>query len=190
MQSKYADKIHILIGFEGEWIRPEYGSLMKDLAKDPIIDYFVGSIHHVHGMPIDYDRQTYDNAIRVCLQNHSGESAEAQPGLVGDATATGERALYAAYYDQQYEMLTWLKPRVVGHFDLIRLLSMDFERDVKAMWPDVWCKMVRNLAVVVEYGGWLECNTSALRLELSEPYPGRAVAEVSKCEVDRDLHRG
>jgi histidinol-phosphatase (PHP family) len=37
--------------------------------------------------------------------------------------------------------------------------------------------MERNLAFVHQYGGILECNTSALRKGLKEPYPARAVAE-------------
>ncbi|OAA54845.1 mRNA decapping hydrolase [Niveomyces insectorum RCEF 264] len=34
----------------------------------------------------------------------------------------------------------------------------------------------RNLQCVADYGGWLECNTAALRKGLAEPYPGRSIA--------------
>jgi histidinol-phosphatase (PHP family) len=88
-----------------------------------------------------------------------------------------ERALWGQYYDEQYAMLQVLQPKVVGHFDLIRLLSSDPGRDVRKEWEEVWQGMVRNLEVVKGYGGWLEVNTSALRKGLAEPYPERGVAE-------------
>lgn len=180
LQSKYASQIHILIGFEGEWIRPDYAATITSLASDPIIDYFIGSVHHVHNIPIDLDRDFYDHAITLSLESRiNGEAMQQQQQLTnGEAKAAGEESLYCAYYDSQYEMLQALKPRVVGHFDLIRLLSVDPGRDVPSVWPTtVWKKMKRNLEFIVSYGGWLECNTSALRKGLAEPYPARFVAE-------------
>lgn len=75
-------------------------------------------------------------------------------------------------------MLEALKPRVVGHFDLVRLYSEVPGRDVRE-WKGVWERIVRNLEGVVKEGAWLECNTSALRKGLEEPYPCRVIAEVS-----------
>ncbi|KAL1891227.1 hypothetical protein Cpir12675_005044 [Ceratocystis pirilliformis] len=151
--------LHILIGIEGEWYRPEYAAHMRALLADPAIDYFIGSVHHARGgIPIDYDVATYATAVQA-------------------AGYGSERGLYAAYYDDQLEMLQALRPRIVGHFDLIRLLSNNPARDVRAEWPEVWERMLRNLRFVVELGAWLECNTSALRKGLSEPYPARQVAE-------------
>lgn len=172
MQKKYADKIHILIGFEGEWIRPDYGPLIKQLADEPAVDYFIGSLHHTCGIPIDYDRQTYDRAIAAVFKNRGVDDIE------DIGYDDREKALYETYYDEQYELLTALKPRVIGHFDLVCLLSIKPSRDIKALWPDVWDKVVRNLKAVVEYGGWLECNTSGLRKGLDTPYPSRNIAEV------------
>ncbi|KAK8042433.1 histidinol-phosphatase [Apiospora phragmitis] len=146
LQTAYASQIHILIGFEGEWLRPSYGPFIQSLAAEPCIDYFMGSLHHVNAVPIDYDSSYY------------------------------QKALYERYYDQQFEMLQALKPRVVGHFDLCRLMSKDPARDVR-QWTAVWDKIVRNLQFVAGYGGWLECNTSALRKGLAEPYPCRNIAE-------------
>ncbi|KAK3324627.1 polymerase/histidinol phosphatase-like protein [Cercophora scortea] len=158
LQRLYSAQIHILIGFEGEWIRPGCGPLIQTLASAPCVDYFIGSIHHAGGIPIDYDRATYHVAREAC-----GGSDE---------------AVFEKYYDEQLDMLVALRPKVVGHFDLIRLMS-----DVPDMGADevgdgaVWARVVRNLKEVVGYGGWLECNTSALRKGLAEPYPGRAIAE-------------
>lgn len=156
LQAKYADKIKILIGFEGEWIRPSYGPLIKELASHPTIDYFIGSVHHVHEIPIDYDTTMYSSAREK-------------------AGGTDER-LFEDYFDAQYEMLLALKPRVVGHFDLIRLLARDPNGDLRA-WKGVWERVERNLGLVVEQGGLMEVNSAGLRKGLKEPYPGRAVVE-------------
>lgn len=164
LQAKYADQVHILIGFEGEFIRPSvYGPLVQELAAHPAIDYFMGSLHHTCGIPIDFDKAMWEKAR--------------------DAAGGTDELAYGRYYDEQHVMLTTLKPRVVGHFDLIRLMSSDPDRDVRTAWSSegsgetVWDKIVRNLKVVQSYGGWLECNSSGLRKGLAEPYPSRAVAE-------------
>ena len=175
--------MHILIGFEGEWLRPAYGPLVQSLAAPACVDYVIGSVHHAAGVPIDYDSTLYARARDAC------GGTEAQ--------------LHARYYDDQLTMLQALRPRVVGHFDLVRLLSEDPARDLRAWDADaeggcgVWERVRRNLAFVAGYGGWLECNTSALRKGLAEPYPGRAIAEVSapassvcgKEDTDKKLRR-
>lgn len=158
LRSLYSSQLHILIGFESEWIRPSDLPRIQALASDPAVDYFIGSVHHAAGLPIDYDAAFYAKAVAACGGTEEG--------------------LYASYYDSQYEMLTSLRPNVVGHFDLIRLLSAEPGRKLKG-WEGgkVWEKVTRNLGFVASYGGLLECNTSALRKGLEDPYPGREVAE-------------
>ncbi|KAK3390263.1 Polymerase/histidinol phosphatase-like protein [Podospora didyma] len=158
LQAKYASQIHILIGIESEFIRASYGPLIEKLAAPACIDYILGSIHHTAGIPIDFDKAMYIQAKDAC------------GGL--------EMSLYQSYFDEQWVMLQELKPRVVGHFDLIRLLSDDPARDLKS-WDGgrLWEKVLRNLELVASYGGWLECNTSALRKGLADPYPARPIAE-------------
>ncbi|KAL2196863.1 polymerase/histidinol phosphatase-like protein [Corynascus similis CBS 632.67] len=170
LQDKYASQIRILIGFESEWIRPAYGTLIRSLAADSAIDYFIGSIHHAKGVPIDFDAPTYAAAVRAC--------------------GGSEQALFAAYFDEQFAMLETVRPRVVGHFDLVRLFSTDPGRSLKEEWNEegvgegkgegptaIWSRVLRNLEFVRGYGGWLECNTSALRKGLAEAYPKREIAE-------------
>lgn len=126
------------------------------MAGDERVDYFIGSVHHVHGIPIDYDKTFYAKAVTA-----SGGSNE---------------KLFGDYYDAQLEMLNVLKPRVVGHFDLIRLLA-DEKDACPTRWVGVWEKIVRNLRVVVEQGGLLEVNSSGLRKGMREPYPGKRIVE-------------
>ena len=145
-----------MIGFEGEWIRPSYKDLICELASNQNIDYFIGSVHHVHEIPIDYDRALYVKARNV-------------------AGGADER-LFEDYFDSQYDMLKALKPKVVGHFDLIRLFSDHPDRDLREM-NGVWEKAVRNLKLILEQGALMEINSSGLRKGLKEPYPGRSVCE-------------
>ena len=133
---------------------------MLALAAAPAVDYFVGSVHHVHSIPIDYDAGKYAAAVAA-----SGRGGS-------------EEGLFEDYYDLQFQMLRALRPRVVGHFDLVRLMSESPGRDVRR-WAGVWERVRRNLQCVLEQGGMLECNSSALRKGLDEPYPCRVIAEVS-----------
>lgn len=157
LREKYASQINILIGFESEWIRPESKSIIKDLLARYNFDIFVGSIHHVHTKPIDFDHDMYYEARTI-----SGGSDE---------------DVFASYFDQQYDMLKALNPPLVGHFDLIRLKSDDPERAWTTM-PAVWEKIVRNLDFVASYGGILEINSSAIRKGMSEPYPKADICKV------------
>lgn len=95
-----------------------------------------------------------------------------------EACGGTEEGLYRVYYDDQMEMLEGLRPKVVGHFDLVRLLSEQPGRKMRGWGTgEVWEKVVRNLHFIQGYGGLLECNTSALRKGLLEPYPAKEIAE-------------
>lgn len=162
LREKYADRIKILIGFEIDWIRPESLALIERSLTTYPFDFFVGSVHHAHTVPIDYDREMYVKARQM-------------------AGGTDER-LYEDYFDAQFDMLSKLRPLVVGHFDLIRLKSDDPERSFTE-WPGVWERALRNLEFIARYGGMLELNSAALRKGMSEPYPK---AEI--CKVWNDVH--
>jgi histidinol-phosphatase (PHP family) len=65
LREKYQKEIKIIIGFEGEWIRRQYGSTNKTLDYDTAVDFFIGSVHHVHGVPIDYNAEICNQAIQL-----------------------------------------------------------------------------------------------------------------------------
>jgi histidinol-phosphatase (PHP family) len=157
LRNVYSSKIRLPIGFESEWIRPSTLDIILGLRAKYTFDFFIGSIHHAHTIPIDFDRATY-------------EMARAKAG------GTDER-LFEDYFDSQYEMLQALKPPVVGHFDLIRLLSDEPNAEFKDM-KRVWEKIRRNLEYITSYGGILELNSSALRKGLAQPYPCLAICQV------------
>ena len=82
--------------------------------------------------------------------------------------------MYNDYFELQYKVITQLKPTVVGHFDLIRLLQPEDDIDpttgkltkdvnLEIDWPDIWQLVIRNIKFVKLYGGLFELNSSALR---------------------------
>lgn len=168
LQQEYKDKMKIIIGFEVEGIDIPHIEYSQELiAKNNEIQMMVGSVHFVHQIPIDFTVELWKEAR---------------------SKSRTTRGLYCDYFDLQYRVITSLKPMVVGHFDLIRLLQPedDFDsttgkltRDVNVEidWPEVWERIVRNIKVVYEYGGLFELNSSAIRKGWDTPYPRRDIAE-------------
>lgn len=87
-----------------------------DLVQLHRLDYVVGSVHHVNGIPIDYDDELYIKAER------SSGSTE---------------SLFCDYFDHQFELLKGVRPEIIGlalrwslimpgHFDVVRLLRPNF----------------------------------------------------------------
>lgn len=150
LRAKYAAQIHILIGFECDWIRDESLSLIQRSLDRLPFEFFIGSVHHMHTIPIDYDRPMYERAREA-------------------AGGTDER-LFEDYFDAQLDMLQKLRPPVIGHLDLIRLKSDDPNASFRG-WPGVWARILRNLDYIAEYGGLVELNSAALRKGMDEPYP-------------------
>ena len=143
---------------EIDWIRPDSKKDIEDLLNKYQFDLFIGSVHHVHNIPIDYDKELY-----LAVRKKAGGTDE---------------DLFSDYFDSQFEMLRALKPPIVGHLDLIRLLSDDPNVDCRK-WPGVWEKIHRNLKFIAEYGGIIELNTAALRKGLKEVYPRGEICKVS-----------
>ncbi|MCJ1387333.1 histidinolphosphatase [Xylographa bjoerkii] len=156
LQSSYLLKIEVLVGVETDWIRPSSEQIIGKLLKRYRFDTLVGSVHHVHGVPTDFDRETYERA-----RNISGGTDE---------------KLYADYYDAQLKMLEAVKPPIVGHFDVIRLLSENPNASMRQHDP-VWSRILRNLSFISSYGGMLEINSAALRKGMSEPYPQSEICQ-------------
>ncbi|KAI4257246.1 MAG: hypothetical protein LQ352_001745 [Teloschistes flavicans] len=161
LQKAYSSSVKILVGMEIDWIRPSSGAFIARLLSDFHFDLFIGSVHHVHGIPIDYNTDLYEKAL--------------------DTSGGSNEDLFGDYFDLQYDMLTALKPPIVGHFDLIRLKSNDPDTEF-VKFEGVWKKIQRNLSFIANYGGILELNSAALRKGLKEPYPN---AEISKARQHR-----
>ncbi len=158
MKKKYGSEIKILVGLEIDWIRPSSRAFIEDVLQKYHFDLFVGSVHHVHAIPIDYDHELY---MKACEKSGGSEEQLAED-----------------YFDSHYEMLQALKPPIVGHFDLIRLKSGEPNASL-TRWKRVWQKILRNLDYIAGYGGIIELNSAAMRKGLTAPYPEAEICKVS-----------
>ena len=162
LRSKYSSHIRILIGFETEYIRPESIQNVQSLLEKYEFDFCVGSIHHVRGIPIDYNYELWQKAR--------------------DACGGTDELLFSQYFDEQFDLLSQIKPLVIGHFDVIRLWAPD--KMVRlGQWPSVWTRVIRNIDTVIRYGGLFEFNSSALRKGFEEAYPTSEIATVTTLKV-------
>ena len=172
VQQKFADRMHILVGCETEnicsphsvkFLRQVLGTtddaVPGSLVGAGIVDYLVGSVHHVYEIPIDFDRATYERAL----------SMGAEPK---------REQLLHGYLDAQYEVMDQLRPEIIGHMDLFRLYEpqagwLPSEASArKALYE----KLKRNIHFAASYGALFEANSAAFRKGWgSETYPGRDI---------------
>jgi len=117
----------------------------------------VGSVHHVFETPTDFDSDLFNDAV--------AKSPEKTPDSV-----------YQGYFDSQYEIITQLKPKIIGHFDVIRMYTPEEKISNKT-----WEKIKRNVDAVNAYGGIFEINSRAWKKNLEYAYPFKDILQVSFC---------
>ena len=127
-----------------------------------LVDYIVGSVHHIRGVPIDFDRPTYEMALK------SGQHDQKR-----------HLTMLQAYLDAQFEVMDRLRPEVIGHFDLYRLFEPYASWYPDSSTPDgraIHAKLKRNIHFAASYGALFEVNSAAFRKGWTdETYPGRHV---------------
>lgn len=171
----------LLVGFEAEGGLGEH-HLEKAHQLKGKFDIVVGSVHHVDGIPIDFDKKSWNSAKDLC---------------------GGYHGLFLRYYQLKNAMVRKLKPHVVAHFDLIKLFldSDDLDQDgnkigsydLSQVWPDVWDLIKDTVDYVDCYGGFFELNSAALRKGWTSPYPQRdilklLIAKEAKMCLSDDSH--
>ena len=155
LQEKYRSRIKIFAAIESETYSG-YREFMPYLLKTFQPDYVVGSVHFVDDMGFDYSPEQYALAA---------------------AAAGGIDALYCRYFDQQHEMITLLKPAVVGHFDLIRIFDPHY-RDRLAQ-PAIMERIRRNLSLIRDLDLILDFNLRSLLKGASEPYISLPILKIA-----------
>lgn len=154
------------------------------LAAHQEIDYVVGSVHHVSGVSIDFDRPTWLRAVADCAVTTPTMARDSTGALVL-APAQNEirepesmedvEAFVCAYLDAQHELITQQQPEVIGHFDLCMLFTPRFSLKASAK---VWDKVQRNVAAGVAYGALFEANAAAFRKGWDAAYPAPDVLQL------------
>lgn len=156
LQKKYSREIEIFAGMETETCTG-YQEFTPFLIKTFRPDYIVGSIHFVDDIGFDYSREEYDIAVK---------------------TVDGKDELYRRYFDQQYDMINFLKPSVVGHFDLIRIFDADYKQ--RLLRPEILSRIERNLTLIKKLGLIMDCNLRALSKGADEPYISRVILKMAR----------
>jgi histidinol-phosphatase (PHP family) len=151
LQKKYASDIHIAVGLETETYSGA-PAFIQGLLSEFRPDYMVGSVHHVNDINFDFGEDHYSRAT---------------------AAAGGLDALYGRYFDIQLDMITALRPAVVGHFDLIRIFDPEYQTRIEK--PAIKEKILRNLNTIRKLGLILDLNVRALYKGASEPYISRSI---------------
>lgn len=154
LQVAYARKIHLLVGAETEYMSEDSPRLMKELRERHRLDYIVASVHHVDGMPIDFDEAMFQQAV---------------------AKQQGLEPLLHKYLDHQLCLIEGLKPEVVGHFDVVRKYCPN-----AAFTGHLETKMRRNLEACARYGCLLEINSSGVGKRIARPFPGEDVLRLAQ----------
>ncbi len=145
---RFEGRITVLRGFETEAVPyAAYREIMQSFRSRFHFDYVVGSVHHVEDIQIDGTPEEFERAV------------EKFGGL---------EPLAVRYYEQVAELVSALKPEVVGHLDLIR---RNAPRDAVLESPAIIGAARRALEAVRESNAILDLNTAGWRKGLGAPYP-------------------
>ena len=158
----YREEITLLVGLETEYITSlDLDNLEKLLERfGEKTEYIVGSVHHVRGIPIDFDLSTFQS----CLGTFAGETEHKRM-----------EEFLCAYFDAQYEVLERFRPEIVGHVDLCRLYN---PRLMFSDYPRAQEKLERNVRLAVGYGALFEASAAPFRKGWDTAYPGKDVLKV------------
>jgi histidinol-phosphatase (PHP family) len=159
LQEKYRSQIKIFAAIESETYSG-YREFMPYLLTTFQPDYVVGSVHFVDDLGFDYSREQYQQTA---------------------AAVGGTDALYLRYFDLQYEMIAFLKPAVVGHFDLIRIFDPDYR--ARLAKPEMVVKIRRNLELIKDLGLIMDFNLRSLLKGATEPYITTSILAMAR-EMD------
>ena len=156
LQKQYADQLEIFIGFETEAHKGGVG-FARQMIDRYRPDYVLAGVHHVENIPFDSGPDDYQQAIETCKD---------------------VEALYCRYFDRQLEVMQRLEPRVIAHFDLIRIFDNGYEQRWKT--PAIWSRVERNLEHISRKDMILDYNVAALRKGMAEPYVSMPILEKAR----------
>ncbi|KAF8693882.1 ABC transporter, partial [Rhizoctonia solani] len=169
LKELYAERITLLVGLETDYITNNDLDQLEELLRrhEDRIEYVIGSVHHCNGIPIDFDKPTFERAVASFADSYESiaEIQESTPNHT-------QIAFLNSYLDAQFRLMERISPEVIGHFDLCRLYTPNLSLD------PVWEKVVRNVRYAVEYGAAFELNAAAFRKGWSGAYPGRDIVKL------------
>lgn len=151
LQQKYGDRIHILLGYEHDWLSP------TDFSG---YEFAIESVHYVPVdggvFCVDHSRATQENAIR---KHFSGDPYR----------------MCQAYFKIVCESCEHTKADILGHIELV--MKFNENRDLFDDTDPRYLNAALEAAdCAADSGRLVEINTGAIsRGYRKEPYPGRAM---------------
>ncbi|GBC92637.1 Histidinol-phosphatase [bacterium HR15] len=161
LAKEFEGRLTVLCGFEIEVVPPDrWVQLVERYRRDYGFDYIVGSVHFVRDGGIDSSVDDPDTrrALREC---------------------GGIENLALEYYQAVAEMVRAVRPEVVAHFDLVRLLAHRLGEAHLCETPRVSTAALHALEAVREAGSLLEVNTAGIRKGLGTPYPAAWIVQAA-----------
>lgn len=147
IRDRIGDKLDLLVGFETERLPPgDWASRMRELREQVKPDFIVGSVHDVDGLVVDFSPEKTREVA---------------------ATLGGVEIMQTKYFDAVIDVVTTLRPEVVGHIDLIR----KFDGPEPKFSPRVRRRIDDALEAVRAAGGVLDVNCATHRRGLGPVYP-------------------
>lgn len=152
----YEDRLEVLCGAEIEVV-PEatYVTDAASLRERHELDFVVGSVHWVGGLPIDTSRDDFKKAVAV------------QGGL---------EPFILRYYELVGEMVEKVRPEVIGHLDLPRLYA-DAAAELESASVRGAVGGVLERALAAE--SIIDLNVRAMSKGLSTPFPAPWIVQLA-----------
>ena len=147
LQAEFAGSIELLVGFETERL-PQDGwhERMTQLREQVDADFIIGSVHDVDGEWIDF----------------TPERTAALAERLG-----GRQVLRVRYFEALTELVTELRPQVVGHLDLVRRFD---GHDLSFSSAEI-AAATETLEAARSVGAVLDVNAAPFRRGFGPIYP-------------------
>ncbi|PWM98460.1 MAG: histidinol phosphate phosphatase [Massilioclostridium sp.] len=172
LKQAYQSQISISLGLEWD--------AYSDTVDRSQFDYIIGSMHYLRSPEtgIPYTFEDTHEMMEACLNQ----------GFHGDV-----KAMLRSFYEQMGELPHWMKPDIIGHFDIITKLNRGnryFDEDS----PEYQNIALQGLDRAIEAGCLFEVNTGGMyRGYCDKPYPApfllkRLAEKNAKVIITSDAH--
>ena len=191
-QSRISGQISTLVGMETELTSRSTAQWqlenISELRENYDLDYVVGSVHHLNGIPIDFNREMWIDALNSvtgtqytleCLDNFETSKDGNNEEFIEDVNV-----MYREYFDMQHLLIKHVEPEVIAHFDLIRKYAPPF----LPILPSTLDCIKRNIELVNSYGALIELNTRRMPTMMHPMSDILPLMNDSKITISDDAH--
>ncbi|HOC69371.1 MAG TPA: histidinol-phosphatase [Candidatus Hydrogenedentes bacterium] len=152
-------RLQVLKAFEAEVVPQKgYAENMLAYKRELNFDYIVGSVHYVDDIIIDYKREYFEQALEAC---------------------GGYERLVVRYYQILADMVSNLRPEVIGHFDIVRK-GFPIECEKELYTPRAKAAAEEALEAMRQFNCILDINTAGYRKGSPFPYPAPVYVQLAR----------